>query len=231
MSARAHRGRLRPEDVEECSGKGSTSLAPPCKQGTSAGRRAQSTNRVLSSLRSHAVNPGDPPRPRRTRRVVPARTAPAERSLDCVLDPSPLLPSRGSGREVSASRRCRRATEAGASLRRLDTLAARLYEGGVVCQRGGWCRVVVLAVVVGERRSSLYGLLGGRTRRHWRPAPGAQVQKGRQAARRKAEPPGAGAKGSLLVSMCQIASVSFLATSIWATLAPRWRPRRRLLRW
>ena len=70
------------------------------------------------------------------------------------------------------------------------------------------------AVVVGERRSSLYGLLGGRTRRHWRPAPGAQVQKGRQAARRKAEPPGAGAKGWLLVSMCQIASVSFRATSI-----------------
>jgi hypothetical protein len=83
----------------------------------------------------------------------------------------------------------------------------------------------------GERRSSLYCLLSGRTRRHWRPAPGAQVQKGRQAARRKVEPPGAGVKGWLLVSMCQIASVSFLAMSIWATLAPRWRPRRRLVRW
>ena len=34
------------------------------------------------------------------------------------------------------------------------------------------------AVVVGERRSSLYGLRGGRTRRHWRPALGAEVQKG-----------------------------------------------------
>jgi hypothetical protein len=36
-------------------------------------------------------------------------------------------------------------------------------------------------------------------------APGAQFQKGGQAARRKAAPPGAGLKGSLLVSMCQIA--------------------------
>jgi hypothetical protein len=73
----------------------------------------------------------------------------------------------------------------------------------------------------------------GRTRRHWRPAPGAQFQKGRQAARRKAAPPeaGVGAKGWLVVSMCQIASVSFLAMSIWATLAPRCLPRRFLLRW
>ena len=51
----------------------------------------------------------------------------------------------------------------------------------------------------------------------------------RQAARRTGAP--AGAKGWLRVSMCQIASVSFLAMSIWATLAPRWRPRRFLLRW
>jgi hypothetical protein len=78
-----------------------------------------------------------------------------------------------------------------------------------------------------------YRLLGGRTRRHWRPAPRAQVRKGRQAARRKAAPLGAvvGAKDSLLVSMCQIASVSFLAMSIWATLAPRCLPSRCLLRW
>jgi hypothetical protein len=107
----------------------------------------------------------------------------------------------------------------------------RLYEGGRVVNRGGGIGVWFLASVAGERRSSLYGLLGGRRRRHWRPAAGAQVQKGRQAARRRAEPPGAGAKGSWLVSMCQIASVSFRATSIWATLAPHWRPRRRLLRW
>ena len=39
----------------------------------------------------------------------------------------------------------------------------------------------------------------------------------RQAARRKPAP--AGAKGSLRVSMCQIASVSLRERSIWATLA------------
>ena len=78
---------------------------------------------------------------------------------------------------------------------------------------------------------SLYRLLGGRTRRNRRPVPGAQFQKGRQAARRFVAPPGAGAKGSLRVSMCQIASVSFLAISICATLAPRCLPRRCLLRW
>jgi hypothetical protein len=110
--------------------------------------------------------------------------------------------------------------------------ARRLYEEGRVVNGVDAVRVGAFrAAGGGERRSSLYGLLGGRTRRHWRPAPGAQVQKGRQAARRRVEPPGAGVKGWLWVSMCQIASVSFLAMSIWATLAPRWRPRRRLLRW
>ena len=118
----------------------------------------------------------------------------------------------------------------------LPALAAayRLYEGGWVVNVVGGSGVRVLGRVVGgERRSSLYCLLGGRTRRHWRPAPRAQVRKGRQAARRKAAPLGAvvGAKDSLLVSMCQIASVSFLATSIWATLAPRCLPSRCLLRW
>jgi hypothetical protein len=53
--------------------------------------------------------------------------------------------------------------------------------------------------------------------------------RGCQAARRKVAP--AGAKGWLRVSMCQIASVSLRARSIWATLAPRWRPRRRLVAW
>ena len=48
----------------------------------------------------------------------------------------------------------------------------------------------------------------------------------RQAARRKRAP--AGAKGWLRVSMCQIASVSLRERSIWATLGPRWRPRRLL---
>ena len=44
---------------------------------------------------------------------------------------------------------------------------------------------------------------------------------------------GSGAKGLngwLRVSMYRIASVSFLASSICATFAPRWRPRRRLVR-
>ncbi len=68
------------------------------------------------------------------------------------------------------------------------------------------------------------GDIGGRLR-------GLKSKNGRQAARRKVEPLGAGVKGWLLVSMCQIASVSFRAMSIWAILAPRWRPRRRLLRW
>jgi hypothetical protein len=96
---------------------------------------------------------------------------------------------------------------------------------------GVWHSVRVLVRLVdGERRSSLYRLLGGRIRRHGRPAAGAQFQKGRQAARRRAAPPAAGLKGWLVVSMCQIASVSLLAMSICATLAPRWRPRRALLR-
>ncbi len=67
------------------------------------------------------------------------------------------------------------------------------------------------------------GDIGGRLR-------GRNSIEGRQAARRSVAPPEAGAKGWLLVSMCLIASVSSLAMSIWATLAPRWRPRRFLLR-
>ena len=63
--------------------------------------------------------------------------------------------------------------------RRDGALACRLYEGGVGCQRGRGSGVrVLVGVVGGERRSSLYCLLGGRTRRHWRPAPGAHVQRG-----------------------------------------------------
>src|SRR5436190_8368097 len=95
--------------------------------------------------------------------------------------------------------------------------------------------VGVVKAVVGlrwvERRSCLYRLFGGRTRRDGRPAAGAQFQKGRHAARRKAAPPAAGLKGWLRVSMCQIAPVSRRAMSIWATFAPRWRPRRFLVCW
>src|SRR5205814_1257070 len=75
------------------------------------------------------------------------------------------------------------------------TCAFRLYEV-----------VGVVKAVVGlrwvERRSCLYRLFGGRTRRDGRPAAGAQFQKGRHAARRKAAPPAAGLKGWLRVSMC-----------------------------
>ncbi len=72
-----------------------------------------------------------------------------------------------------------------------------------------------------------------RTRRHGRPAAGAQFQKDRQAVRRPVAPPAAawGLKGWLVVSMCQIASVSLRAMSICATLAPRCLPRRCLVRW
>ena len=53
-----------------------------------------------------------------------------------------------------------------------------------------------------------------------------------QAVRRIRAPSGAkGLNGWLRVSMYQIASVSLRASSIWATFAPRWRPRRRLVRW
>jgi hypothetical protein len=53
-----------------------------------------------------------------------------------------------------------------------------------------------------------------------------------QAVRRERAPAGAkGLNGWLRVSMYQIASVSLRASSICATLAPRWRPRRRLVRW
>ena len=53
-----------------------------------------------------------------------------------------------------------------------------------------------------------------------------------QAVRREMAPAGAkGLNGWLRVSMYQIASVSLRASSICATFAPRWRPRRRLVRW
>jgi hypothetical protein len=114
-----------------------------------------------------------------------------------------------------------------------DTLGSRLYERGLVVKCGLWwsgssCGVVVASGAHLSIASSVGGPgdMGGRLR-------GRKSEKGRQAARRKAAPPeaGVGAKGSLRVSMCQIASVSFLAMSIWATLAPRCLPRRCLLRW
>src|SRR5881396_2953087 len=84
-------------------------------------------------------------------------------------------------------------------------------------------RAVLVAVVGGERCSSLYRLLiGGQGR--WEFAPVAHLLRDRQAARGSVAP--LGAKGWLRVSMCQIASASLRARSIWATLAPRCLPTR-----
>ena len=84
-----------------------------------------------------------------------------------------------------------------------------------------------------ERCSCLYrfiklrgpGVIGARSG-------GARQLMDCQAVRRFMAPAGAkGLNGWLRVSMYQIASVSLRASSIWATLAPRWRPSRRLVRW
>src|SRR6266542_1799525 len=75
----------------------------------------------------------------------------------------------------------------------------------------------------GELGSSLYRLLvGGHGRLEF--APVAHLLRDRQAARGSVAP--LGAKGCPRVSMCQIASVSRRARSIWATLAPRCLPMR-----
>src|SRR5882762_10154807 len=82
-------------------------------------------------------------------------------------------------------------------------------------------RAVLVAVVGGERCSSLYRLLvRGQGRLEF--APVAQLLKDRQAARGSVAPLGANASPRL--SMCQIASASRRARSIWATLAPRCLP-------
>ena len=88
------------------------------------------------------------------------------------------------------------------------------FSGGVVVVSGAHVSIAPAAWGLGE--------MGGSFRRRI-------SKESRQAARRQRAP--AGAKGSLRVSMCQIASVSFLERSIWATLGPRWRPRRRLVCW
>ena len=60
-------------------------------------------------------------------------------------------------------------------------------------------------------------------------APVRKSKRAVYAARRRAAP--RGANDSFRVSMCQIATVSLRAMSIWATLAPRCLPSRRLFRW
>jgi hypothetical protein len=63
---------------------------------------------------------------------------------------------------------------------------------GLVSSSGRWLCVGVLARCWGlEQRSCLYGLLVGRIRRNWNVRSRAHVQKGGQAARRKAAPLGA----------------------------------------
>jgi hypothetical protein len=105
----------------------------------------------------------------------------------------------------------------------VDHFRFRLYEEGpVVKQRFGVTVVKDRDKSGVERSSSLYrllfegpGVIGAR--------PGGAIPKRAvYAARRKPAP--AGAKGSLRVSMCQIAVVSLRARSTCATLAPRWRP-------
>jgi hypothetical protein len=112
-----------------------------------------------------------------------------------------------------------------------STAPIRLYEGGRVVNGCGAPVARGRGWVVGvERCSCLYrpvglrglGVMGGLVRR-------CISKVSRQAARRNGAP--AGANGWLLVSMCQIASVSLRERSIWATLGPRWRPRRRLVFW
>src|SRR4029453_11413812 len=78
-----------------------------------------------------------------------------------------------------------------------------------------------VGVVGDELGSSLYRLLeGGQGRLEF--APVAHLLMDRQAARGAVAP--LGAKGWLRLSMCQIASDSRRARSIWATLAPRCLP-------
>ena len=105
-----------------------------------------------------------------------------------------------------------------------------LYEEGPRVKCG--CCVAVMAGVLawfGEQRSSLYRLLVGGSGWMGASLPVAHLLKGRQATRGFAAP--AGAKGWSRVSMCQIASVSWRARSIWATLAPRCLPSRCLVCW
>jgi hypothetical protein len=108
--------------------------------------------------------------------------------------------------------------------------AARLYEEGLAVNSRSVVGVGLLSRLAGlERRSCLYGLLGGRIRRNRMFARGRKSKKGGQAARRKAAP--RGANFSLRESMCQIAWASLLAMSTWATLAPRCLPSLLLFRW
>ena len=83
---------------------------------------------------------------------------------------------------------------------------------------------------VGEPRSSLYRRLDGADHVGWEGLRSGSASHSRALyeARDSAAP--AGAKGRLVESMCQIASERRRARSTWATLGPRWRPNRALVR-
>jgi hypothetical protein len=107
-----------------------------------------------------------------------------------------------------------------------------LYEEGPCVKLsvvGRLVRAGVVGVVGVERCSSLYRLLDRGGQGRWGFAPVAQLLKDRQAATGSVAP--LGAKRSPRLSMCQIASVSRRARSIWATLAPRCLPIRALVWW
>src|SRR3954447_11639184 len=88
------------------------------------------------------------------------------------------------------------------------------------------------ARVGGEPGSSLYRLLGGRTRPDGRGfAPVAHLEAWAVYAARALCGAPAGAKGLSVVSIHQIASAGLRAMSIRATSAPRCLPRRVLVRW
>ena len=100
---------------------------------------------------------------------------------------------------------------------------------GSLPRSGGPGPAVALGGSVGEPRSSLYRRLEG-DQVGWEGlrSGGASQLRALYGARDSAAP--AGAKGLLVVSMCQIASASRRARSTWATFGPRWRPSRVLVR-
>jgi hypothetical protein len=103
--------------------------------------------------------------------------------------------------------------------------AARTWHGRCHGARAGWwgCRAAPMSLSL--HQTSRTRCYRGSLRRR-------MSKKDCQAVRREMAPSGAkGLNGWLRVSMYQIASDSLRASSIWATFAPRWRPRRRLVRW
>jgi hypothetical protein len=99
--------------------------------------------------------------------------------------------------------------------------------GGLPGARQGWCALGAMAsgahLSIASCREDQVGSEGLRFG-------GASQGRAVYAARAVVVAP-AGAKGLLVVSMCQIASVSLRAMSTRATEAPRWRPSRVLVRW